>query len=367
MCKIAIAACLLALTSVQAEATNIAITVGRYSATLGAGDETDFNQLHMVCGRQRVMVAFGEEKAVDRQSTGFGRGPREAAFADCRLADGTLVRVKAGYDGPAMPYGQCGVDPEKHLSVWVGHRKVLSEKAYAALCSDYFMKSLDIDTKGATLCTLGKDEDPVPHDFADIPDKGACTRVDTASAPLDEIEFGADAMPGTFTAVGREPALCRAMIRPEDPMDVAVPNRLRRPHWKDVPRRDNPLDEAKLGFNATSFAEGHTRVAHFDLENSGRATDVYKQDQDNHWFDGSALAEARPGILDVPFDAHDWERSRKSGIYAYVYDHVTVFFDRGRTYLLLDPANVLRDPRVVTLKDGREAEVCRLKRRQEDF
>src|SRR5262249_41657650 len=148
----------------------------------------------------------------DRGSTGFGRGPREAAFADCKLADGTKVRVKAGYENPLMPYAQCGADPRKNLSVWIGPRKVLSEKNYTAICSDYFMKSLQIDEKGAMVCTLGKGDDTAKHDFADLPDKGACTRTDAASAPRDEIEFGADVAPGTFTAVGREPALCRAMI-----------------------------------------------------------------------------------------------------------------------------------------------------------
>ena len=358
---------LLALMAVSAGAATVPIPDGGYHVVLGPGDETDFNQLHMICGRDQVTVTFGEDKAKDRASEAFGRGPREAAFADCPLAGGTSVRVKAGYDGPIMPYGECGADPEKHLSVWIGHRKVLSEKAYTAFCSDYFMKSLVVDAKGAVLCTLGKGDDTFRHDFADLPDKGECTRVDAASAPEDKIEFGPNVMPGTFKAVGREPALCQMMIRPEWPSDVAVPKRFRRPDWKDVPRHDNPIDETKLGFNATSLAEGGTQVARFDLENSGRVTDVYEQDQGNHWFDGSALAEARQGILDVPFDAHDWDRSQKSGIYAYVYDHVTVFFDRGRTYLLLDPANPVLDPRIVTLRGGRQTEVCRLMRQQENF
>ncbi len=358
---------LLALTVVPASAATVPIPTGGYHVALGAGDETDFNQLHMICGRDRVTVTFGEDKATDRMANGFGRGARMAAFADCRLGGGTSVRVKAGFDSPIMPYGECGADPAKQLSVWIGRRKVLSGKGYTAICSDYFMKSLVIDAREAVLCTLGKGDDMVRHDFADLPGAGECTRADVASAPEDKIEFGPDVMPGTFTATGREPAFCLAMIRPEWPSEVAAPKRFQQPDWKDVPRSHNTIDQVKLGFNATSLGEGGTQVARFDLENSGHATEVYLQDQGNHWFDGSALAEVRPGILDVPFDAHDWERSRKSGIYAYVYDHVTVFFDRGRTYLLLDPANVLNDPRVVTLKGGTETEICRLERRQENF
>lgn len=349
-------------------AATVPIPDGGYAVALAPGEETDFNQLHLQCGRDRAAVTFGEDKAADRMGEGFGRGALETAFADCRLADGTIVRVKAGYGDPPMATGMCGGDPEKILSIWIGRRKVVSRKTFAAMCSEILLKSVEIDSAGATVCTLGLDDNPGRRDFAELPPKGSCEGAPVAAGTADAIEFAADTPPpGTLTPRGRNPALCRAMAVPGRYPRAAVPARFARPGWTPVPPHASPIDEAKLGFNATNFARFGTREARFDLENTGRVRTVYQHDQDDHWFAGSALAIARPGILDVPFDAHDRERSWKSGIYAFVYDRVTVFFDGGRTHLLLDPANPLNDPRVVTLRGGVETEICRLERQQENF
>lgn len=349
-------------------AATMPIPDGGYAVALAPGEETDFNQLHLQCGRDRVAVTFGADKAENRMGEGFGRGALETAFADCRLDSGTSIRVKAGYGSPPLATGMCGGDPEKVLSIWIDRRKIVSRRGYAAMCSDDFLKSVTVDALGATICTLGLDDKPGRKDFVELPQKGACEHVASAAGTEDEIEFSADTRPpGTLIPRGRNPALCKAMIVPGKYPRAAVPARFARPAWTPVPPHASEIDEAKLGFNATNFARFGTRQARFDLENTGRRQTVYQHDQDDHWFAGSALANARPGILDIPFDAHDWERSWKSGIYAYVYDHVTVFFDRGRTFLLLDPENRILDPRIVTLKDGRETEVCRLVRQKENF
>ena len=368
MRRCALLVCSIFLTAGPAAGAVVSIPDSEYYAALKPGDETDFNQIHMACKGDRVAITFGEDKAENRGGDGFGRGALETAFADCRLDSGASIRVKAGYRDAPMSTGECGSDPEKMLSIWIGRRKIVSQKKYTAMCSDWFLKSVDIDAQGATICTLGLDDHPDHKDFVKIPEKGSCEHVSAASGGEDKIEFVAHTLaPGTFVPEGRRPALCRAMVVPGKYPRVAVPARFARPKWSDVPPHENTLDETKLGFDATTLAKYHTRTSRFDLENTGHVQSVYQHDQDDHWFAGSALANARPGILDVPFDAHNWDRSRKSGIYAYVYDHVTVFFDRGRTYLLLDPANPLVDPRIVTLRGGKQTEVCRLVRQQENF
>ena len=367
MRRFALLVCSIFLAAGPAAAAVVPIPDSEYYAALKPGDETDFNQIHMVCAGDRVTITFGEDKAENRAGDGFGRGALETAFADCHLDSGASIRVKAGYRDAPTGTGQCGGDPEKMLSIWIGRRKIVSQRKYTSFCSDWLLKSIDIDGQGATFCTLGLDDHPGHKDFVELPGKGTCEHVSAASGSEDRMEFAAHPpAPGTFVAEGRRPALCRAMVVPGKYPRVAVPSRFATPHWTDLPPHRNQIDQAKLGFNATDFSF-NTRQARFDLENIGRAQTVYEHEQSDHWFSGDALANARPGILDVPFDAHDWDRSWKSGIYAYVYDHVTVFFDRGRTYLLLDPENHLLDPRIVTLRSGKETEICRLKRQQENF
>jgi hypothetical protein len=50
-----------------------------------------------------------------------------------------------------------------------------------------------------------------------------------------------------------------------------------------------------------------------------------------------------------------------------VYNHAHVFFDRGRTYVLLNPIVHADDSRVVVLHGGQEETVCTFRRAQDHF
>uniref|UniRef100_B0T8T9 Uncharacterized protein n=1 Tax=Caulobacter sp. (strain K31) TaxID=366602 RepID=B0T8T9_CAUSK len=164
-------------------------------------------------------------------------------------------------------------------------------------------------------------------------------------------------------------ALCGRFINPKDLTKVAVPADVRRPAWVSAGPGRHDADFSKLGFNATSLAASmNPESATFDLFNTGRVVKVYHVEEESHWFDGSAFAVDRPGIITTPFDAHDWDRSVRSGIYPFVYLHATIFFANGRTYLLGEPSLSIADAGVLRLEaSGKLIAACTLKRRQEHF
>jgi hypothetical protein len=344
-----------------------------YSFALAPGEEAEFNQIRVACNSGEVDVRFGN---YGRPDFGSGRGWSQSAYADCHTSSKTLIRVKAGYETPPQGWGTCGADPGKMLSIWVDGRKIVSRYEYAPYCSELVLKSIRITARGAVLCTLSMADDPNPENerqYSTLPKRSACLfKPVTLAIGRDGAEFSsvpplADIGHLFVQESKSNAAWCAAFIDPADTTRLRMPASVRQPAWTTVKTSDGQFDASGLGFNATTFSMRETMKSEFDLENDGRVTTVYQHNEENHWFAGSALARDRPGILKAPFDAHDWDRSIRSGIYVFVYDHATVFFDQGRTFILLDPENPANDPRVITLNRGTQTEICKIKRRQENF
>ena len=350
-------------------------STGVFSRTLNPGDKITLQQLEVRCGPDRADIAV----IIDRDGPDElrGRGALNAAYADCRLASGVSIRIKAGYEDAPMPYGKCGGDPPKQLSLWIDKHKIVSRLIYADICSEARVKSIVVTAREARRCDLAKSDVPDAADRGrEYPDQEACGTVAAdAASPPDESEFPANPRDEvnvdelTVEAPPTMRALCTRLIDPEDHSRVAVPSEVPRPTWTDIKTEIKPPpDLDKLDFNATTFVSaGDTKAAEFDLENDGRITRVYQHERDTHWFDGSAFARDRRGILTIPFDAHDWDRSVKDGIYPFTYAHAKVFLHKGRTLILLDPANPVLDAAVVMLHKHKAETVCTFKRKQENF
>lgn len=363
----------------------------------------------MACGRDAVTLDFGGHDDPDVPSglTGWPaetydlmdaldsigtRGVLDAASADCRLGDGSRVRMKVGASNQQQAYGMCGGTAPERLSVWIDERKVLSSVAYQP-CMGQGMESLHVERDRATYC-LQKNERSLADgskmpDGTDLdlkPTRGLCGDLAYARAPGPDLqEFprnGHPAVPGSLTLAANGPmhAVCERLL-PQYPLpdpgsdaydeaapEPTIPVDIAQPQWEEVDGRPSQPDLEHLGYNATTLSyQGDLQRARFDLANTGTEATVYRTDDDTHWFDGSALAVDRKDILVTPFDAHDWDASLAKGIYAFVYEHARVFFHGGQTYLLLVPTNLTIDPRVVRIKGKTVETVCAFHRAQERF
>lgn len=332
-----------------------------FSEVMRPGRILRVDDVEIRCERKALTVRFGEAGGYNSL---VGRGRLHASWAECPVG-GRVARFKIGSQYPSLPYGMCGAVPPWVFSIWLDRRKQISAHE-ADGCLFWRVHSLVVTREGVQLCAgLGEPVEQGP------PKKGVCTfRRFDLKAPVDAAAF-TDLPPdiriaGPSAELG---ALCGRLIDPSDPTRVAVPPDLKQPAWTLAERPDKDTDFSKVGFSATSFAaKGVFRTAVFDLFNEGRARKIYSLENEGHWFDGTAFAVERPGVLQTPFDAHDWKRSAPSGIYPFVYDHVTVFFARGRAYLLLDPALRTADAKVVRItKSGRIRKVCVLRARPEYF
>jgi hypothetical protein len=162
--------------------------------------------------------------------------------------------------------------------------------------------------------------------------------------------------------------VCKRLLPKEDGGDPVIPDDMSHPDWKETIVKLPQPDFEHFHYNATTLsADSSVGSARFDLENTGKSATVYLQDSSNHWFDGTALANDRKDILVTPFDAHDHNASLVKGIHVWVYDHASVFFDNGRTYILLNPVNQAYDPKVVVLRGKLQETVCTFHRAQENF
>lgn len=365
--------------------TGLAMLMGALAASaasaepaLRSGQSAMTNDLMVQCLDDRVRVISSYEPhglPVRRR-----RGPLESSSVDCRLADGTPVRVKSGQRGQPMPYGQCGGAPGEMLSVWIARRRVLSQFEYSSFCQSESMRSLEIRRASATICIPVAGDDAHPAEsFVALRARGldgsGCAALPLArGAPVDTQEYpatGAEPPPVDSLVLEARPAMreaCRALLPAIDGQDPQVPERLPQPAWQQRRVDTAQPDLLAVGFNATTLStNGTVDTASFDLENSGTPRQVYRQEATNLWFDGSALAIDAPGVLTTPYDAHNLAATLRKGIHVWTYDHAQVFFDHGRTYVLLNPVSHLGDSRVVALHGQREETVCTFRRVQDRF
>jgi uncharacterized protein YecT (DUF1311 family) len=333
-----------------------------FSEVMRPGRILRVDDVEIRCDRAALTVRFGEAGGYNSL---VGRGWLDASWVECPVG-GRVVRFKVGGQYPAMAYGLCGAARSRVFSVWVDRRKQVSKREAGNACLGWRLHSLVVSRTGVRLCEgLGGPVTDAP------PKKGACVfRRTDLSKPVDTGTF--TNLPPDVRIAGRSTelgALCGRLVDPKEPWRVAVPQDLKQPAWTEVIKGREDADFSGVGFNATSLAaSAGARTARFDLFNEGRIRTIYAADDESHWFDGTAFAVDRPGVLRTPFDAHDWERSIRSGIYPFVYDHATVFFAKGRTYLLLDPALRTADAKVVRISaSGGVREICVLKARPESF
>jgi uncharacterized protein len=345
---------------------------------LAPGTTATFSGMDVTCESNRVSMRFyGLDDADNPRHVNRLRGDGDllASFADCRLNDGTSIRVKAGFQNVPMAYGWCGASPNFQLSVWINQHKRVSALAYTSNCQTPYVSSMSIDRTGVGFCL--KDDAFNKGASKEIfrVEHGSCGHIAMAAGNAsDRNEFpepGVTLPPvGSFslTASGAIGKVCEQIIAQRGDQGLKPPSGTAVPDWQkmDTERMPHP-DVSKVGYNATTLSDGQLLAADFDLANTGVVARVYASDQTSHWFDGSALAVDREGILVTPFDAHDWDASIKKGIYTFVYEHAQVFFFQGKTYLLLNPVNTGKNPTVIELHGQTTSTVCTFNRRLENF
>jgi len=367
-------------------APSLASVPTRPDPPLQPGQSAITNDLVVQCLADRVRLSPVDSSRTDAENGRRGLavhrsgGPLGTSQADCRFSDGTTMRVKSGQRSPPMPYGQCGATPGERLSVWIDRRRVVSSFDYSSRCEDQTIRSLEIRRSSATVCIPPADSASFQGDsFGDLRNRGldsrGCTALPLARPKtIDALEYparAADRLPAgslTLEAASGMADVCSRLMPAGNGMEPVVPEDLPGPDWQRQALSLPQPDLEHVGFNATTLsADGVVDAATFDLENTGRRRLVYRQESTNHWFDGTALAIDTPGVLTVPFDAHNARASLGKGIHVWVYDHAEIFFDGGHTYVLLRPVNGELDARVVALQADREETVCQFHRKKDRF
>ncbi len=99
----------LALMSACTAANALAVPAAATEPELKAGQSAVTGDLLVQClgDRVRVVPSNGTRGLPVRQR----RGPLQSSSVDCRLADGTAVRVKSGQVSQPLPWGMCGGAP----------------------------------------------------------------------------------------------------------------------------------------------------------------------------------------------------------------------------------------------------------------
>jgi hypothetical protein len=340
------------------------------------GTTAMFSGMYVTCEKNRVSMRFLGPEDVPQDTANLleGYGDLNASLADCRLDNGTSIRVKAGYVHRAMAYGECGATPPLRLSIWINKHRSVSSLGYTNFCEASFVSSMSIDPTSVKYCL--KDDAFSAGASKDVfkPNHGSCGSIAlVAGTDPDCNEFPRRGvrlpLVGSISlkATGAIRAVCEKIIAQQGSEGLKTPYDAATPGWQKVDARLPQPDLSKFDNNATTLSEGDLLAADFDLANTGVVSKVYASGQENHWFDGSAFAIDRKGILVTPFDAHDWDASIEKGIYAFVYDHAQVFFFEGKTYLLLNRFNSELDPTVILLHDTTVSTVCTFNRRLENF
>lgn len=199
-------------------------------------------------------------------------------YGECFLAAGNPVRVKMS-TGDAMPYGECGGDPESWLSIWVDKRKWLSRYQVAGRCSTNPMSRIVISPTKMVICTKTNDAslDATPETAAE-----SCKAIQVSRLPRDrdqaEYPISRSLQPETGTIVlehGNDVALCKDMVKKKR-------DKFGRAAWvvELPPKAESDLaDAVDHGLYESS---GHFSRNLFDIDNDGKAEVVYGFHPSNH-------------------------------------------------------------------------------------
>jgi hypothetical protein len=241
---------------------------------------------------------------------------------------------------------------------------------YAQRCGDSLVKSMTIHPGAADYCFAAAAEATSVAEAPGELSANGCKRISfKAEAPVDGEEFPA-AKDGPALVVGslklvsskaEVKALCEGIVALNTAYPLVAPKGIEQPVWSKVD------DLPKVDGEQPWTAAGDVFRAQFDLDNSGLVGTVYRQEQQSHAFDGTALARDKPGILTTQFDAHDPEGALAKGVLVFVYQHATALLQGGQTYLLLDPANAQADTTLVRPVAAGVEEVCVMRRVGENF
>jgi uncharacterized protein YecT (DUF1311 family) len=347
-------------------------------ADLRPGQSAAINGLVIHCTAAGVKVEPSDQDPKDGPAFAddgspriYGRGVLDVTRADCLVTDGSTIRLKSGLKRATTGYGMCGASPAILSSVWVEHRKVMSSLEFTDSCGEFLIDSMTFTPTGIDYC-LSKDIDARFASGSRFPTlAGTCGRLayDKASG-VDLVEFpgrgDAQLVPERLSVVasGRMKGPCEGMIRNQASLTFSVkpPAGSAIPAW--VKRSAEPTFSGTD--KSTLRSDGIWSEATFDLDNTGKASTVYMMDSGNHAFDGTALGVGGDDVLEKEFDPHESE-APVEGLYVFVYEHATAFVFEGTSYLLLEPANPLKSPRVVSLHGRRVDTVCTFERAGENF
>lgn len=204
-----------------------------------------------------------------------------AAAQDCRFSNGRTIRAKMGL-GPLYPYGMNGGDPQKWLSVWVDHVRVLSRRGFD--CS-YMSGPCDlrvtVTEQGLEVCDIDLSALKAPADAEQPPAPGdlpvTCHVIPNRELPKarDLIEFplpgGRQRPPTGSLAVllSKDKALCsQVRVSSEsDPLSRRDLDDNKSPHVT-LPKNARiiqPMDLERLPYEFM----GQYRRYKFDANNDG--------------------------------------------------------------------------------------------------
>jgi hypothetical protein len=299
---------------------------------------------------------------------------------DCKLADGTTVRVRGGRE-QAFAHGMGGANPPAFFSLWINQRKVFSRKTwmpgYAESANNpAIYDGVLITPVRVTICTTAEGR----------PQRCTGTPLDLARAPVDSVEFATSkpkVAPGQFTLIAKGAAnqqFCTAYLGALKPgIDDALrghPTSFDTP----LPPRVEPAspDAARTHFGPVALLPG---VARSMVVWSG----------DNHYFDGAVIALAPPTMAlaalaaAYPYeDIENWPARSAPAQVTFIsggqkqlypgvsprYVHLVPQRIDGSLYVLAYPTNNRVRPTAALVKprpDGGFATICAFNRAEARF
>jgi hypothetical protein len=303
-----------------------------------------------------------------------------ASRTDCTLADGTTIRVRGGRE-QAFGHGMGGANPPAFFSLWINQRKVFSRKTWMPGYAESASNPAIYDGVliAPTLITICSTAQGKPQRCTGAP-------LDLAKAPVDKVEFDASKPKtpvGQFAVIAKGAANQRFCAAYLGALKPGINDALRgQPTSFDTPLPPyvEPArpDSARAHFGPVALLPS---VARNMVAWSG----------DNHYFDGTVIALAPPGMalaaLEAAYPYQDIENwparvapanvtlisGGQKQLYPGVsprYVHLMPQHIDGALYVLAYPTNNRVRPTAALVKprpDGGFATICAFNRAEARF